>query len=556
VFPGWDLVFPRRDLVFPRRDLMRLIGDEVPATADVVVVGAGIVGAACARALALAGRSVCVLDRDGPAAGTSSSGEGNLLVSDKLPGPELDLALHSLRLWARLAASVGADLGFEFEAKGGLVVADSPGSLAGLETVAAGQRAAGIVVDGLDVGQLAVAEPSLAPDLAGGAYYPQDCQVQPMLAARALLAEAVRAGARVVGGAEVVAADRGRDGVTRVRTGRGVVCAPAVVVAAGVWSPTVARLLGGRAPVVPRRGHVVVTEALPPLIHHKVYEAGYVSDVGSDGSDLLCSAVVEGTASGPVLLGSSRELAGFDRRLNPAAVAGICRRAARLFPFLRDVRAIRAYLGLRPASPDHLPIIGPDADAPGLWHATGHEGAGVGLALGTADLLSALITGEPAPLDPAPFAPSRPTLRTVADAPLGERGRVRSVAEAVTSPRAPAGTAPVGSATVGSAPVGSAPVGAAPTRQSAGSGELTFGFEGRALGATPGASIGAALWSAGVRHFRTTRTLGRPRGLYCGIGQCFDCLVRVGDGPPVRACLTAVHDGDEVSRGDADGGQA
>ncbi|GAA5198746.1 (2Fe-2S)-binding protein [Rugosimonospora acidiphila] len=83
-----------------------------------------------------------------------------------------------------------------------------------------------------------------------------------------------------------------------------------------------------------------------------------------------------------------------------------------------------------------------------------------------------------------------------------------------------------------------------------GTATVTFRFEGRALSAPTGASIGAALWAAGVRHWRTTRVLGRPRALYCGIGQCFDCLVRVGDGPPVRACLTTVRDGDEVSRGD------
>jgi predicted molibdopterin-dependent oxidoreductase YjgC len=79
---------------------------------------------------------------------------------------------------------------------------------------------------------------------------------------------------------------------------------------------------------------------------------------------------------------------------------------------------------------------------------------------------------------------------------------------------------------------------------------VTFRFEGRILTAPPGASIGAALWAAGLRHWRTTRILGRPRALFCGIGQCFDCLVRVDGGPPVRACVTIVRDGDVVSRGD------
>jgi glycine/D-amino acid oxidase-like deaminating enzyme len=393
---------------------MRLTSDDLPASADVVVIGAGVVGAACALALADAGRSVCVLDRDGPAAGTSSSGEGNLLVSDKPPGPELDLALHSLRLWRDFAGRDGVE--FEFEAKGGLLVAASPESLSRLAGTVAGQRAAGVEVAELTAGQLPGFEPRLASDLVGGAYYPQDCQVQPMLAVRALLAEAVRVGARVVAGVEVTSGvgGAGTAGAVEVRTTRGVIRAPAVIVAAGVWSAAVARRFGGHAPVVPRRGHVVVTEPLPPVIRYKVYEADYMSDVDSDDGGLLCSAVVEGTRGGPVLLGASRELVGLDRRLSATAVATIARRTARLFPFLREVRAIRAYLGFRPASPDHLPIIGPDGGVPGLWHATGHEGAGFGLALGTADLLRALITGSPPPVDPAPFTPSRPTLRPAA----------------------------------------------------------------------------------------------------------------------------------------------
>ena len=163
--------------------------------------------------------------------------------------------------------------------------------------------------------------------------------------------------------------------------------------------------------VRPRRGHIVVTEPLPPLVRHKVYEASYVNTVESDDAALLSAAVVEGTKSGPILLGSSREMVGWDQRLNVDAIGMIAKRATALFPFLRHVRAIRAYLGFRPASPDHLPIIGADPDVPGLWHATGHEGAGVGLAPGTADLLRALIVGDPPPVEPAPFDPGRPEVR-------------------------------------------------------------------------------------------------------------------------------------------------
>jgi glycine/D-amino acid oxidase-like deaminating enzyme len=381
---------------------------DVPAGADVVVVGAGIVGAACAAALARSGLHVCVIDRADPAAGSSSSGEGNLLVSDKLPGPELELALHSLALWREFAQT--SETSFEFEGKGGLVVAASAGELAVLHDVAAGQHHAGVRTQRITAAELPELEPYLARDLAGGVFYPDDCQVQPMRAVRALLRSAVRDGAQIVTGCDVVGVQRGGDRVTGVRTSRGVMAVSALVIAAGAFSADVARLVGVELEVVPRRGHVLVTEPLPPMVRHKAYEAGYVADVESDEAGLLSSSVVEGTQSGPILLGSTRELAGWDRRFDVRAATLIARRAVRLFPFLADVRIIRGYLGFRPATPDHLPIIGTCPAAPGVWFATGHEGAGVGLSMATADLIRAQICGTASPLDVTPFAPDRSTL--------------------------------------------------------------------------------------------------------------------------------------------------
>jgi glycine/D-amino acid oxidase-like deaminating enzyme len=200
------------------------------------------------------------------------------------------------------------------------------------------------------------------------------------------------------------------------------VAAGAVVNAAGPWSGLTAQRLGADLPVRPRRGHILVTEPLPPLIRHKVYEADYVSTVTSDAEAVECSPVIEGTRSGTVLIGSSREFAGFDRRLSLGVLAEMARRAAALFPFLAGIRVIRGYGGFRPASPDHLPLIGPDPRVGGLYHATGHEGAGIGLAPATAELVTALLTGEAAAVDPAPFAPSR--LAAAAGPGGGEAGEV------------------------------------------------------------------------------------------------------------------------------------
>jgi D-hydroxyproline dehydrogenase subunit beta len=378
---------------------------DLPAAADVVVIGAGLVGAACAQALASAGLGVCVIDRAGPAAGTTAGGEGNILVSDKLPGPEARLALRSIRLWQELASRAGGR--FEFEQKGGLVVAHDEEQLAALRALAADQRGDGVRAEVLDGPALRAAEPQVAPSLAGGVSYPQDCQVQPMLAAAWLLAEAGRLGARLTWGAEVLAGQSGNGRITAVVTTRGRIAAGAVVNAAGPWSGLVAERLGGSLPTRPRRGHILVTEPLPPLIRHKVYESDYVTTVMSDSDQVQCSAVVEGTRAGTVLIGSSREFVGFDRRPSLRILAAMAARAAVLFPGLAGVRVLRSYLGFRPASPDHLPMIGPDAVLGGLYHASGHEGAGIGLAPATAELVAALLAGEPAPVDPAPFAPAR-----------------------------------------------------------------------------------------------------------------------------------------------------
>lgn len=373
-----------------------------------VVVGAGVVGAACAFYAARAGLGVTVVDAGAVAGGTTGAGEGNLLVSDKEPGPELELALRSTALWRELTPELGPEADIEYEPKGGVVVAESPEGYAALLAFAATQRAAGVVAEAVTDEGLAGLEPHLAPGLPGGVFYPQDAQVQPMLAAAWLLRAAQRSGATVHPHTRVNGIDRTPDGrVTGVRTSRGTVATGAVVNAAGTWSAGVAALAGVELPIMPRRGFILVTEPLPVLVRHKVYGAEYVANVASSSPDLETSAVVEGTASGTILIGASRERVGFDRTLSLRVLQRLADQAVRLFPFLADVSTIRTYRGFRPYAPDHLPVIGADPRAPGLFHACGHEGAGVGLAPVTGVLTAALLTGADPGLDLRPFRPDR-----------------------------------------------------------------------------------------------------------------------------------------------------
>jgi D-hydroxyproline dehydrogenase subunit beta len=377
----------------------------------VVVVGAGLVGSAVAARLAAAGVDVTVIDRTGPAAGTSSSGEGDLLVSDKLPGPELALALRGIELWRELRDQLDEERGpgFEFENKGGLVVAHDESGLEELWSLARDQKAAGVAVELVGAEDLEHLEPALSRQLRGGAVYAQDCQVQPMLAVAHHIAEAVRHGGRVVSGVNVLRAERDGNGdISALVTSAGVVAVGQWVVnAAGPWAGVLADRLGARIPVTPRKGHVLVTEPLPPLVRRKVFEASYVGSVHQTDAERACSSVIEETAGGTMLLGSSRESVGFSYDLDADVVATIARRAIAIVPGLASARLMRAYIGFRPATPDRLPIIGSDTSIGRLLHATGHEGAGVGLAQVTAEIVVSLVLGEPPALNVAPFAPDR-----------------------------------------------------------------------------------------------------------------------------------------------------
>ncbi len=368
------------------------------------MIGAGMVGAACAYYCGKAGLRVGVVERGAVASGTTSSGEGNILVSDKEPGAELDLALLSVRLWTELGQRLGH--GFELHAKGGVVVARTGPALAALGDLADRQRACGIDVTGVDATELADLEPRLTSDVAGGAYYPQDLQVQPMLAAAELLRAS---GATVHTGTEVRAfLHDGTGAVTGVRTDGGDLSARWVVNAAGTWGGEIAALAGAPVPVLPRRGFILVTEPLPAdTIRHKVYTADYVANVASDDAGLETSVVVEGTRAGTVLIGASRERVGFDRTMSLPVVRRLAAQAVDLFPFLADVSLLRTYLGFRPYCPDHLPVIGPDPRVPGLVHACGHEGAGIGLAAATGHLIAQTLTGAAPDLDLTPFRPDR-----------------------------------------------------------------------------------------------------------------------------------------------------
>ncbi len=372
---------------------------------DAIIIGAGIIGVATALALTNAGLSVLIIDRGNVANGTTSAGEGNILVSDKELGPELTLALHSRQMWFAINEDIGG--GFELEAKGGLVVARSEPGIKGLKHLAELQKSDGIIAQNVEAVELRKLEPHISHSITEGIYYPQDAQCQPMLATAKMLQTVKTRGGEFLANTNVTSITTSHDHVTGVTTTAGTFSSPIVINAAGTWSGHIAELAGAYIPIAPRRGFILVSAPAPQLIFHKVYDAEYVANVASSDADLQSSAVVEGTQSGTILIGASRERVGFKDDIDFSVLRILARQAIELFPILATIQLMRAYKGFRPYAPDHLPIIGEDPHIKGLWHNAGHEGAGIGLAPASAQLITDAILGRTSFMDPSPFSPAR-----------------------------------------------------------------------------------------------------------------------------------------------------
>jgi D-hydroxyproline dehydrogenase subunit beta len=381
------------------------------ATADVVVVGAGIVGAATAWELARRGVAVTLLDRGAVSGGTTGLGEGNVLCSDKDAGPELELTVLGRALYDELEAVVGETA--RIRRKGALIVHPDARTWAGEGARAQRLRAAGVearLVEGAEA--VRALEPELTGDVHGALHVPGDLQCDPRAIARALADEAARLGAAVRTDTPVraIAADAGHvAGV--VLDGDGTLLrAGAVVLAAGPWSAPLAQSAGLALPLEPRKGQLVRLRLPRPderFLRHKVVDGSYLLSVASAGAERQLSTVVETTWDGHLIVGSSRERSGFDPTIDDGLAEHLRARAARLVPAVAGLARDSAWVGFRPWLPDHLPAIGPCEAVPGLWVGTGHEGAGVALGPITGRLLAQGLTGEPPPLDLRAFRPDR-----------------------------------------------------------------------------------------------------------------------------------------------------
>ena len=366
---------------------------------DAVVVGAGIVGLACAWRAAERGLSVLVLERARPGSGASGVAAGMLApVTEAEFGEEalLRANLESRTLWdgfdAELRERSGVATGYT--ASGALVAAADRDDAEELRRLHAFERSLGLGADWLQPAECRRLEPGLSPRVRGGIVATRDGHVDPAAVIRALCAALQREGGELVAGAGVEAIERGDDGSARVRTDAGAIPAEAVVIATGCRTP---RLHGFeealRPPVRPVKGQILELRVRP----------GATAPAGRIVRTPRCYVVPR--ADGRVAIGATVEEVGFDEAVTAGAVHRLLEAAWEVLPEVAELELIAARAGLRPGTPDNAPVIGA-ADERLVW-ATGHYRNGVLLAPLTALAVAEILTGGTPPAEVEPFGPGR-----------------------------------------------------------------------------------------------------------------------------------------------------
>lgn len=364
---------------------------------DVVVVGGGVVGLATARDLQQAGCTVTVVEAAFAGAGSTSAAMGHVVVMDDSPA-QVAFCRDSRARWIAWFDGGGMPAAAEHDPCGTLWLAATEREQAAAGRKVAALQQAGVAAEWLDATELARAEPALRRGLVGAMRVPDDLVCYPPAIARALAEALVAQGANWVN-RRVIGLEPGAvrlDDGSRMSAG-------AIVLAGGAET---AALVPG-LPLVPRRGHLVITDRTPLRVHHQLVELGYLDSAHSMGGASIAFNV-QPRRTGQLLIGSSRELVGFDATINRDLVGRMLTRAVDFVPELARVLASRTWVGFRPATPDSLPLIGPWPALPGTWVATGHEGLGITMAPTTAALITASIMGGPPPIDPLPYLPDRP----------------------------------------------------------------------------------------------------------------------------------------------------
>lgn len=362
---------------------------------DVVIVGAGIVGAACADEFARRGMQVTIFDREFVGSGTTAAGMGHIVVMDDSEA-QFALTRYSQVLWQELRPELPGDV--EYDQCGTIWVAADAQEAEEVHRKHEYYGKRGVPTEVVDAQRLKRLEPNLRDGMVGGLLVPEDAVLYPPCAARFLIQRAVKNGAKLKLGASVVHIGQGR-----VRLSDGV----------EVKSEVIVNAAGDRAPeltpgidIKKRKGHLLITDRYAGFLHHQIVELGYLKSAHAISSDSVAFNV-QPRKTGQILIGSSRQYGQEHKDVDQVIVARMLDRAVLYMPKLAAMSAVRTWTGFRAATPDKLPLIGSCPGDKSVYLATGHEGLGITTSLGTARILADQITGSLPEIPIEPYLPSR-----------------------------------------------------------------------------------------------------------------------------------------------------
>jgi glycine/D-amino acid oxidase-like deaminating enzyme len=362
---------------------------------DVVIIGAGIVGSACAAECAREGLKVGIVEAGIIGGGATGAGMGHLVVMDDSEA-QFALTRYSQQLWDEISDELPREV--EHDACGTIWIAADDEEMVEAQRKARFYSDRNVAVEILDAHSLAEAEPQLRPGLAGGLRVLGDSVIYPPCAAQYFVDRALARGAALFLGAAVEAVNA--DGI-RLRDGTSI-AAGVIVNSAGSWSPQLTRGLE----VKKRKGHLVITDRYPNFLRHQLVELGYLKSAHSLMADSVAFNI-QPRMTGQLLIGSSRQYDVDGSDVDVSILTRMLDRAVEYLPGLRKLSSLRTWTGFRAATPDKLPLIGPHAEHKRLYLATGHEGLGITTSLGTAKLLVAQIMNRGTAIPVAPYLPAR-----------------------------------------------------------------------------------------------------------------------------------------------------
>lgn len=360
---------------------------------DVMILGAGIVGCACARECSRAGLRVAIVEPSVVGGGATAAGMGHLVVMDDSPA-QLALTTYSRSLWMKLLPQLPSAV--EYETRGTVWVAADAEEMAEVYAKKKTYAASGVEAVVLDAHDLALAEPNLRAGLAGGLLVPDDAVIYPPTAASFFLQEAIRAGAVLLQGHAAISIGNGSVSLSNGDT----YSAGYIVVATGAD----ARLLPSLK-IQRRKGHLLITDRYPNFVHHQLVELGYLKSAHKSLADSVAFNI-QPRQTGQLLIGSSRQFGSEDAAIEDNVLRRMLDRACEYMPALAAVSGIRAWTGFRAATPDKLPLIGP-TDDDRIVLALGFEGLGIINAPGAARLVVDHLLRRVSEIDASLYLPAR-----------------------------------------------------------------------------------------------------------------------------------------------------